>query len=98
MNEKRAIAHKTRERDIRHSRVPLPEIYSSISEAFYPAYTGEAETPDVEVGWIAVLPVPGDLRSRLVFERNSRWVTIPDTWFGDHIHDPMQRSGSWQLP
>ena len=48
---------------IRHSRVPLPEIYPSISEVFYPPYTGETGTPDVEVapeldgvevGWIAV--------------------------------------------
>ena len=73
--------HKTRDIYIRHSRVPLPEIYSSLSEAFHKAYTNEtAEAPGVEavpapggveVCWIAVLPRPGNLGSWLGFERNS---------------------------
>ena len=86
--------HKTRNTHIRHSRVPLPEIYSSISEAFRPAYADETETPDVEavpglggaeVGWIAVLPVPGNLGSWLVFERNGCCVT--------NVYDSMQWTG-----
>jgi len=48
----------------------------------------------VEVGWIIVLPGPGNLGSWLVFERIGRCVAIPDPWFGDNIHDLMQRSGS----
>ena len=33
----------------RHSRAPLPEIYSLISEASYPADAGETDASDVEV-------------------------------------------------
>lgn len=92
---------KTREMYIRHNRVPLPDIYSLISEAFRITHTGETETSSigaalalgrVEVGWVAVLPVPGDLESWPVFERNDRRVAILDTRFGDNIHDPMQGS------
>ena len=49
---------------IRRSRVPLPEIYSSIPEALHIAYVDETEVEvvsalgGVEVGWIAVLPGP----------------------------------------
>ena len=59
-------ARKTRNICIHQSRDPLPEIYSSISEVFRPAYAGETETSDVEVtpalggaevDWIAILPV-----------------------------------------
>ena len=64
--------HKTRYMYIHHSRVPLPEIYSSLSEAFRIAYAAETEVPSVEavlalggveVCWIAVLPGPGNLGS-----------------------------------
>lgn len=57
--------HKTtryRERDIRCGRVPLPEIYFFMSEAFRAAaYTDETEARglgrcQVEVDWTAVLP------------------------------------------
>ena len=93
--------HKTRERDIRHSRIPLPEIYS-LSEAFRIAYADETGAPGVavvpalggvEVGWIAVPLGPGNLVSWLVFERISRCAAIPDTRFGNNIHDPMQWLG-----
>ena len=54
-------------------------------EALHPAYTGESEASDtevtpalgeVEVSWTPVLPVPSDLGSWLVFERNG-CVAIP---------------------
>ena len=55
---------------IRHGRVPLPGIYSPISRAFHPAYADETETSDVKVapalGWVTVLPVPGNLGSWLI--------------------------------
>ena len=95
--------HKTREIYIRHSRVPLPEVYSSLSEAFHKAYADETEVPGVEavsalsgaeVRWIAVLPDPGNLGSWLGFKRNSRGAATPDVRFGDNIHGPMERSGS----
>ena len=41
--------YKTRDICIRHSRVPLPEIYSSLPEAFRVAYADETEVPGVEV-------------------------------------------------
>ena len=50
----------------------MPEIYSSLSEAFRIAYAAETEVPSVEavlalggveVCWIAVLPGPGNLGS-----------------------------------
>ena len=40
--------HKNRYIYIRHSRFPLPEIYSSLSEAFHKAYANETEVPGVE--------------------------------------------------
>ena len=92
---------------IRHSRVPLPEIYSSLSEVFHKAYADETEVPGVEavsalggveVCWIAVLPDPGNLGSWLGFERNSRGATTPDARIGDDIHGPMERSGSRKFP
>jgi len=96
--------HKTRERYIRHSRVPLPEIYSSLSGAFHKAYVDETEVPGVELAvsalggievcWIAVLPDFGNLGSWLGFKRNSRGAATPDARFGDNIHGPMERSGS----
>ena len=64
--------HKTRDIYIRHSRVPLPEIYSPLSEVFHKAYADETEVLGVEavsaldvvvVCWIAVLPDPGNLGS-----------------------------------
>jgi len=39
---------KTRDIYIRHSRVPLPKIYSSLSEVFHKAYMEETEVPGVE--------------------------------------------------
>ena len=48
----------------------------------------------VGVGWVAVLPGPGNLESWLVFERIGRCVAIPDARFGGNIYEPMQRSGS----
>jgi len=95
--------HKTRDIYIRHSRVPLPEIYSSLSEAFHKAYADETEVPGVEavsalrgveVCWIAVLPDPGNLGSWLGFKRNSRGAAAPDARIGDNIHGPTQQSGS----
>ena len=95
--------HKTRDIYIRHSRVPLPEIYSSLSEVFHKAYADETEVPGVEavaalggveVCWIAVLPDPGNLGSWLGFKRNSRGAATPDARIGDNIHGPMERSGS----
>ena len=94
--------HKTRYMYIRHSRVPLHEIYSS-SGAFHKAYADETEVPGieavsalggVEVCWIAVLPDPGNLGSWLGFKRNSRGAATPDGWFGDNTHGPMERSRS----
>ena len=73
--------HKTRDIYIRHSRVPLPGIYSSLSEAFHKVHTDEIEVPGVEAVstldggqacWIAVLPDPGNLGSWLGFKQNSR--------------------------
>ena len=61
--------HKTRDIYIRHSRVPPPETYSSLFEAFHTAYADETEVPGieavsalggVEVRRIAVLPGPGN--------------------------------------
>ena len=85
-------------------RVPLPEIYSAVSEAFSMAYVGETEVPGigvvsalggVEVDWITVfLPSLGDLGSWLGFERIGCYVAISDARFRENIHDPMQRSGS----
>ena len=95
--------HKTWDIYIRLSRVPLPGIYSSLSEAFYKAYADETGVPGVEavsalggveVRWVAVLPDPGNLGSWLGFKRNSRDTAIPDARFGDNIHGPMERSGS----
>ena len=63
-----------------HSRVPLPEIYSPLSEAFRKAYASETDVLGVEavsalggieVCWIAVLPDRGNLGGWLSFERNS---------------------------
>ena len=95
--------HKARNIYICRSRVPLPKIYSSISEVSHPAYASETETSDVEVapvlggvevGWIVALPVPGNLGSWVVFERNGCRVVIPGVWFGNNNHDSMQRLGS----
>ena len=92
-------AHKTREKNICHSRAELLEIYSLLSEA----YAGKIEVPGVEVvsvldgvevGWIVVLPGPGNLQSRAIFERIDCCVSIPNARFGDNICDPVQRSGS----
>ena len=67
------------------------------------AYADDTEVPDaeavsaldgVEVGWIAVLPVPDSLGSWLVFERIDHCVVAPDARIGDNIHDPIQLSGS----
>ena len=68
---------KTRNPYIRRSRVPLPGIYSSISEAFRIVYADETEVlgvkvvsalGGVEVGWIPVLPSPGNVGGWLVGE------------------------------
>ena len=68
---------KTRSEYIRRSKVPFPGVYSSISEAFRIAYADETKVPGVdvvsalggvEVGWVTVLPGPGNLGSWLVFE------------------------------
>ena len=70
---------------------------------FHPAYVDKTEISDIEVApvlggvevdWITVLPVPGNLGSQLVSERNGCCVAIPDARFGDNIHDPIQRSQS----
>ena len=73
-------AHKTGDIYIRHSRVPLAEIHSPLSEALHKMYADGTEVPGVravsalggvEVCWIAVLLGPGNWRSRLGFERNN---------------------------
>ena len=95
--------HKTRDIYIRHSRVPLPETYSPLSEVFYKGYADETGVPGVEavsalggveVCWIAVLPDPGNSGSWLGFEQNSRGAATPDAQFGDDIHGPTEQSGS----
>ena len=48
----------------------------------------------VEVGGVAVLPVPGNLGGWPSFERKGPRRRIPDARFGDNIHTPTQRSGS----
>ena len=73
-------AHKTGDIYIRHSRVPLAEIHSPLSEALHKMYADETEVPGVEAVsgldgveacWIAVHPGPGNWGSWLGFERNS---------------------------
>ena len=70
---------ETRNICIRRSSVPLPKIYSPVSEAFRVAYADEIEAPgvevmstlgEVEVGWIAVLPGPGSLQKLAGFRAN----------------------------
>jgi len=60
---------------------PLPGHYFSISKAFRVACADEIQVTGVEVvsalggieiGWIAVLPSPGNLGSWLIFERIGR--------------------------
>ena len=84
--------HKTWDIYIRHGRVPLPEIYSSLSEVFYKAYADETKVPGVEavsvlggvkVCRIAVLPDPGNLGSWLSYKRNSQGAVTPDAQFGE---------------
>ena len=71
-------------------RVLLPKIDFLIPEAFRVVCADETEVPDVEVlstygrvqvNWIAVLPVPGNLESWLIFGRSGCRVTIPDARF-----------------
>ena len=86
---------------IRHRRVLLSEVWDcSISETFHLAYTGwtiinhvSRWTPAysaVGVGEIADLPDP----------ITWRLAATPDARFGANIniHDPTQRTGSWQFP
>jgi hypothetical protein len=95
--------HKTRDIYIRRRRVPLAEFYFSIYENFHIAYineTGESSIEaapacgEVEVGGIAVLPVPCSSEGWLGFKRNGQGVVISGTWFGDNIYVPTQRTGS----
>ena len=69
---------KARDVFIRRSGVPLPAIYSSISEIFRIEYADETGVPGVEVvsaaggtevGWVAVPPGPGDLGSWLIWRQ-----------------------------
>ena len=64
-------------------RVPLPELYFSISKAFRVACADETQVTGVEavsalggveIGWIAVLPSPDNLGSWLIFERIGRCI------------------------
>ena len=48
---------------------------------------------DVKLGWITVLPIPGNPGIWLVLERNGCCITILDAWFRDNAHGPMQRLG-----
>jgi hypothetical protein len=83
--------------------VPLAEFYCSIYEDSHVAYVRETGASSieaapvgggVEVGGIAVLPVPYSSEGWLAFERNGRGAAIPDMRFGDNIHVPTQRTGS----
>jgi len=97
-----ATVPRTRDLNILRRRVPLAEIYCSISENFHIVYTnktGESSvgmTPMwwVEVGGVATLSAPRSLEGLLGFERNGRGTVTPGARFGDHIHAPTQRSGS----
>jgi hypothetical protein len=73
--------HKTRDIYIRRRRVPLAELYCSIYEDSHIAYMRETGASSieaasvgggVEVGGIAVLPVPCSSEGWLAFERNGR--------------------------
>jgi hypothetical protein len=95
--------HKTRDIHIRRRRVPLAEFYYSIYENSHIAYINETGEPSieaapgcggVEVGGIAILPVPRSSEGSLGLERNGQGAAIPDMRFGDHIHVPTQRTGS----
>ena len=82
---------------IRHGGAPLPETYSSISEAFRQRmlmkpkhrrlrWVGSQSSLSLviwEVGWPS---------------SETTAAAILDAQFRDHIHDPMQWSGSWQFP
>jgi len=66
---------------IHRSRVPLPEVYRYPSDVWrtpmklkYQASRVVPALGEVEVGWIAVLPGPGNLGSRPVFEKIGRCV------------------------
>ena len=94
---------RTRDLNIRRRRVPLAEIYCSISENFHIVYMNKTGEPSVrvtpacsgvEVGGVATLPAPRSLEGWLGFERNGRGPATPDTRFGDNIHALTQRSGS----
>jgi hypothetical protein len=74
--------------------VPLAEFYCSIYENFHIAYINEIGEPSieaapacggVEVGGIAVLPVPRSSEGWMGFERNGQGATIPDMRFGDGV-------------
>ena len=84
--------HRTRNIYIRYGRgSTTQDLYSPIPEALHLAYAGGTETLDIQVApalsgvdvdWIAVLPVPGDLGSWLVFEQNDYCVVSPDACLG----------------
>ena len=99
--------HNARNIYIRRRRVPLSEVYSSISENFHLAYTSGIEQSCVEVRasvwyswsrWDSSPSRPRNLEGWPVFERNCLGAAAPDARFGDNIHDPTERSESWQFP
>ena len=89
---------RTRDLNIRRRRVPLAEIYYSISENFHIVYTNKTGESSVGAtpacGGVATLPAPRSLEGWLGFERNGRGAVTPDARFGDNIRVPTQRSGS----
>jgi len=87
------------------SREPLINIWGSPRSVGWRNWnfrpSGLATTPAagrVVLGEIPILPGPRNLNGCLVFERNGHGVAITDVWFGGNIHDPIQRTGSWQFP
>ena len=94
---------RTKNLNIRRRRVPLAEIYCSISENLYIVYMNKAGgssvgvTPacgGVEVGGEVTLSTPRSLEGWLGFERNGRGAVTPDMRFGDNVHAPTRQSGS----
>ena len=82
---------RTRDLNIRRRRVPLAEIYCSISENFHIVYTNK--TGESSVG-VTTLPAPRSLEGWLGFERNCRSAVTPDARCGGNIHAPYSPGDS----
>ena len=99
-NEEWVTAHKAENISIFHRSVPLPEVYSSISENLRIAYASGTEQPSaevtlthggVEVGGAAVLPDPVTWK---IGRASSGTALTPRFQVEDNIDDPTQRTGS----